>query len=535
MDDSGIPERNWPAVDYQTAALLTSGFDKKGTKKKGAPRRFAVVKKTSAAQDKANLLATALLVECRAVFVRCAQNREYLSADADVVGGALYEICRSRGVHAVPSKMVVQRWVEDNIPGDKVGQIISFEEFLLVLQALCPALFPPPRNPLPPVNIPIETSADSNIAFGMAHRKFNATALHDYSDGGSREDPGNAHRGGAVFVSNGAILAAAVKQDERRSRKFARDAGVPMAPMHTRVLEKQRILQATRAGPDPSRVVRLERAAREQRKARREYSSSLAGTLGCGLTAVRRSLASGDHAKQREMEKRAVAGVVEGRRREAQAVRLQTDSLRKNEAEQLKAQRKAMMATLDKGVKEKQRAKAAETESIRSGRERLHWREHSSGIIPHDEEVADRKAGATTYSEWKTAVDEGAMRESMIREERLRALAADRQKQLSLSREALSTASVHVDGSDVFMKAYTTKSNDEAFGFMTSPQPPRVSATESFQVIDDDDGEEISPPMNMIAAARAFGITTPAQPPGFGSVAPKGPTEAFYSSSVALR
>jgi hypothetical protein len=505
--NSTVNEGPWPSVDCQAYALSKSGIFLKSGHSKSIRKRFPPIG-TSTSRD--TVLQHTLQLECQKLFVDAAGSTGYMRADPDVIFGALCELCRHHGVVPVPSFSSVVAWL-DTACGESFTQVISLSEFTVALKTLCPSVFEVDGFiQLPAVmNNPVK---DNQLSYGLVRRKHNASLLCDGT--AAVETRGDRSVNNKMtLIADSDHLCEAMKRDGRSARKCER----PHA--YANKLEKHRINDILRSGPVPDNVVRVQKSLTTQRKARHGYTTGLSTSLGCNVVMVQRHMDMEAVAKKNMSDKKVIQSSVNNRRTQAEAVRKFSETARKDTRDLKATHRRQMMEELKRCASMKQESIDAMSSHVRHTREVLHWSTHKSGFIPKDEVLAERKANAATYGEWRTAANEDALREGSIRDERLAIWVQEKVRNGTL-RSPISMGSV--DATDVFMRAFTT--DEEEFGFTDAIVGGGVFLDNSDCAI-----AESRPPANMLAAARVYGQYPKVKPPAFMSGVAKGPKEVGYS------
>jgi len=495
-----------------------------------------------------------MISQCREAFFAQSGNTEFIYCLAAPIHAALTRVCRQCGMTRVPLETQVADWIVAYVPGERLGQVLSFQEFLVCARFLCPGLNfgfettsvkQTPGEDEEGVNI---QAASKSAAYGLAQRKDNATALFDYDNprlGSSSTESSSA----IVMVTDPETLAAAVKEDGRRSRRAMLDAGQKQAPVHTRRIERDRFVDYTRVGHGPSVGVRAQKEAKLNAKARRDYSRSLGSNLSCNVGMVSRHLGREDDTRRANEQKYAVRSVVDQRRFRAEAMKGAVGLVRQDELQKRRRGRQDMVQHLDTEVRRRSEAERVKAVDVREARDVLHWSENTSALIPADEDASLKKTAATNRSEWTEAVQEEESRVVAIRQQRL--LGFVQEKHIArVSRGAtLPSAAVsrHLDGSEVMVEQRLLEDNGapnslESMVNFGSPAAGEADISGYFyappqQELDDVGFLDVAPPMHMEAAQRAFGRTklraNDERKPGFLSAVSKSPLPDFYASTVS--
>jgi hypothetical protein len=525
-DDQLPVSRNWPAVNKQANALLSTSSLYGQTKPSRCP---STLKASGLSNKRSAAIETAVKAQCRESFVLQSGNAEFISCEIAPIHAALVRVCREAGVSPVPSAHKVSDWIDSFVPGERLGQVLSFQEFVDCARALCSGLFEAKQRGA------ISETSESETAFGLSQRKNNATSLFNYSNptASNTSEPS-----AMVLVADPETLMAAVKEDARRGRRVMLGAGQKAPPVHTRGIERDRVVETTRVGPAPSVGVRAQREAKVKAKAKRDYCRGVATSLGCNVMMVSRHLGREDDTRRAMQQMRAACGAADKQRAQTDKLNRAVELIRHDELEQRRRGRKDMLNRLETGVKQRDDALTLKEAKVRQTRDVLHWSEHTSALIPADEEAIFRKTTATSRSEWKEAVEEEETRVQRIHQQRLLGFVKEKQKPRIAHDETHLSSSAVMDGSGVLHQ------ESAIMGFGASePEQGRVDLSGYFYAPPQADltygaeAADVVPPMHMNAAQRAYSKTKaasdPETRPGFLSTASKDPLPAFYSSTIS--
>ena len=484
-----MPQRHWPAVDYQTNGVLASACLDRELRSSLNVSSNRIVGRL--AREKGSSLSKAFRARCRDAFVKVNGNKDVMAADARAFHDILEIICKANG-SICPSVETVRTWIDAAVPSTGNGQVISLEEFIDGVHAICPDVV---KDFTKEEVLRLDKPKSSAQAYGILQRKQDATALYDASDESHNVPDSSARSSGSNLVSSlvmadAGSLVSAIKHDAHNSRRLDARAKTRKSVVG-RELEKDRVAESLRVGPGPENAVRAAREQCEVSKARRAYCQGLAQSLGTNLTMVRRHQDKERVGKLRAGLSQATATEVGERRNQELNAKIQSGAARATEADAKLAGRKAMLELLEDGARAQQRAFESRAAEVRDTREVLHWTEARSGLIPEDPVLAQRKRNAASRSEWKVAASEDQKRVLAIRHERLEAMRP------RIKDAHLAAASSTIDGSGLF--ACDTTGND--------------LMEQSMSLLDL--GSEVEPPINMQAASRVFGHATAKAHPGF--------------------
>jgi len=488
--NDSMPQRHWPAVDYQTNGVLASAcLDRELRSSLGLPSNR---KQGRLALEKESSLSKAFRARCREAFVKVNGNKEVMAADPRAFHTILDRICKACGTICPPQE-TIGIWIDAAVPSTGTGQVLSFAEFVDGVYAICPDVVKDFKREEEAIHS--DKLKSSAQAYGILHRKQNATALYDsndeargYTDSSGRSNGNNLVS--SLVMADAGSLVSAIKHDAHNSRRLDARAKTRKSVVG-RELEKDRVAEALRVGPGPDNAVRAAREHRDVERARRAYCNGLAQSLGSNLTMVRRHQDKERVGKLRVGLNRAAATEVGQRRNMELNAKILAGAARATEASAKQMGRKLMLEKLEDGARAQHRAFEARAAEVRDTREVLHWTEARSGLIPEDQVLAQRKRNAASHSEWKVAASEDQKRVLAIRHERLEAL-RPRSKGAHLA-----AASSTMDGSGLF----------------ASDAPDNEFVEQSISLLDL--GSEVEPPMNMQAASRTFGLGTAKAHPGF--------------------
>lgn len=280
-------------------------------------------------------------------------------------------------------------------------------------------------------------------------------------------------------------LSDAVKKVQRQNRRTLKSAGIKTLPLDERCLEKERVVEAlTGPGPGQKNQTMSARAGEGSALARRKFTRHLSEALCANVTMLSKHTETKRKNERISRQHINIAEMVE---------------TLKNKNEEISAHCKAIERTQGivrhdscKHQKEKMREHILltssrmqkEIQNVSANRERVHWSDHKSGLIPHDPLMAQRKAGATSLQEFQSACAEENSRVLLLRQQRLESLATSK---LHTQGESFSASLFHLDGTEHFQI-----------------DMPQTSLSSNLKQTSNLDINESSPSMNMLAAQRIF-------------------------------
>ena len=276
-------------------------------------RSLDLVQKSRLDHDRSHLRVRGFYAYCREAFVAVARNSHFLRARPRDVHEAISMACRITGTSLPPTKEATARWLRRYVPGGTVGQVLSFDEFVVAARQLCPRLFSfegtaaakaadqesKTVGTIDTTNVHSASEARGraltpdypgkgqksfertnklathNPSYGVLRRKANAATLYDYDAGESGQPilkDVDASSSSSSSSSSGSMAGTGYAEEEMLEGGEAASKG------------------ALFTVADPSSVVDAVKADRRRdRKARRDGGQGFQGRKGFGVATFGRS------------------------------------------------------------------------------------------------------------------------------------------------------------------------------------------------------------------------------------------------------